>query len=380
MHAISKDDDLGNRLKLVHCNLPPSTLQLLLTRFPSAGAVLDASTSQLKKACLSDNQISKIQKPREEDIERDLAWLDHTDHGILFYDDAAYPQQLREINDPPYALFYIGDIDYLQQTQLAMVGSRTPTAAGRQIAEDFAHHLSNAGITITSGLAHGIDAACHRGALKGIAGSVAVVANGLHTIYPKANTKLAEAISKNGCLISESPIGADPHKGLFPRRNRIISGLSIGTLVTEAAINSGSLTTTRHAIEQGREVFAIPGSIHNPLAKGCHSLIKSGAKLVETASDILEELLPLVNFRPISHTSVAATTHLPNEKQVDGLDSSYQTLVKHIEFEPVGIDELVERSNLNASEIASMLLILELQGQVISHNGLYSRIIDTNAN
>jgi len=380
MLAISKDDDLGNRLKLVHCNLPPSTLQLLLTQFPSAGAVLDASTSQLKKACLTDNQISKIQKPREKDIERDLAWLDHTDHGILFYDDLTYPQQLREINDPPYALFYIGDIDYLQQTQLAMVGSRTPTAAGRQIAKDFAHHLSNAGITITSGLAHGIDAACHRGALKGIAGSVAVVANGLHTIYPKANTKLAEAISKNGCLISESPVGADPHRGLFPRRNRIISGLSIGTLVTEAAVNSGSLITTRHAMEQGREVFAIPGSIHNPLAKGCHSLIKSGAKLVETATDILEELLPLVNSRPIRHTSAAETTQSPNEKQVDGLDSSYQTLVKHIEFEPVGIDELVERSNLNASEIASMLLILELQGQVISQNGLYSRIIDTNAN
>lgn len=261
-----------------------------------------------------------------------------------------------------------------------MVGSRSPTAAGKQIAEDFARHLSGAGLTITSGLAHGIDAASHRGALKGIAGSVAVVANGLHTIYPKANTKLAEAISENGCLITESAVGTEPHKGLFPRRNRIISGLSIGTLVTEAAINSGSLITTRHAMEQGREVFAIPGSIHNPLTKGCHKLIKSGAKLVETASDILEELFPLVNSSSIRHTIDPDTGQSNTYNSNDGLDSSYQTLLKHMEFEPAGIDELVERSNLNVSEIASMLLILELQGLIVSQNGLYSRTTNMSAN
>ncbi|RDH82838.1 MAG: DNA-protecting protein DprA [endosymbiont of Galathealinum brachiosum] len=372
MAALS-DNDLHNRLKLVRCNLPFSIIHQLLDQFSSASDIFDASISQLNKVHLTDAQINRIQGIDNKDIERDLAWLDHADHGILFQDDKNFPQQLLEINDPPYALFYIGDIDYLQQPQLAMVGSRTPTAAGKQIAEDFARHLSNAGLTITSGLAHGIDAACHQGALKGIAGTVAVVANGLHTIYPKANTRLAEAISQNGCLITESPVGTDPHKGLFPRRNRIISGLSIGTLVTEAAVNSGSLITTRHAMEQGREVFAIPGSIHNPLAKGCHKLIKSGAKLVETASDILEELLPLVNSIPIRHTSAAETRQSPENNSLDGLDSSYQTLLKHMEFEPVGIDELVERSHLNASDIASMLLILELKDQVVSQNGLYSR-------
>jgi len=200
-----------------------------------------------------------------------------------------------------------------------------------------------------------------------------VVANGLHTIYPKSNTQLAEAISRNGCLISESSVGTDPHKGLFPRRNRIISGLSIGTLVVEAAVNSGSLITSRHAMEQGREVFAIPGSIHNPLAKGCHQLIKSGAKLVETASDILEELLPLVNSGSIRHTSHLETDPLPEENTSEELDPAYQSLLKHMEFEPAGIDQLVERSNFKASEIASMLLILELQGRVVSQNGLYSR-------
>jgi len=373
----STDDDLHNRLKLIRCNIPPITLHNLLNHFSNAGSLLDASHNQLKNMGLTETQIGRIKTLDTKGITRDLAWLEHNEHGILFYDDAAFPQSLREISDPPYALFYIGDIDYLQQTQLAMVGSRTPTTAGKQIANDFAHHLSNAGLTITSGLAHGIDAASHTGALKGIAGSVAVVANGLHTIYPKANTQLAEAISKNGCIVTESPVGTIPHKGLFPRRNRIISGLSIGTLVTEAAINSGSLITTRHAMEQGREVFAIPGSIHNPLSKGCHRLIKSGAKLVENASDILEELLPLVNSAQIAHTSATENNAIADEKMQNALDSSYQTLLKQMEFEPIGIDELVERGNLNASEIASMLLILELQGYITSQNGLYSRAIDT---
>ena len=378
MAAIS-EDDLHQRLRLVRCNLPPTSLHQLISQFSCAGAIFDASTQQLSNAQLNDSQISRITEQDIKEIDRDLAWLEHSDHGILFYDDANFPKQLLEITDPPYALYFIGDVDYLNNTQLAMVGSRTPTAAGKQIAENFAHHLSDAGLTITSGLAHGIDTACHRGALKGLAGSVAVVANGLHNIYPKANTQLAQEISNNGCLVSESPVGTDPHKGLFPRRNRIISGLSIGTLVTEAAVNSGSLITTRHAMEQGREVFAIPGSIHNPLAKGCHQLIKSGAKLVETVADILEELLPLVNSSSIRHTSAAETTQTNTKKAHDELDSSYQTLLKHMEYEPVAIDELVKRSNLNVSEIASMLLILELQDQVVSQNGLYSRTLN-NAN
>jgi len=369
-------DELSDRLRLVRCMLPPHTVFSLLDTLNTAASVLGASQQQLEKLGLSPAQIDRIQQSDAAPIERDLAWLDKPGHGILFHDEPGYPKQLLEISDPPYALFYIGDIEYLKQPQLAMVGSRSPSAIGIQIAEDFAQHLSQAGLTITSGLAHGIDAASHRGALKGIAGSVAVVANGLHTIYPKNNTRLAEEISRNGCIISESAVGTDPHKGLFPRRNRIISGLSIGTLVTEAAVNSGSLITTKHAMEQGREVFAIPGSIHNPLTKGCHQLIRSGAKLVETASDILEELIPLVNLSPISHTSAPETGSTEENPTGNELDSSYITLLKHMSYEPVGIDELVERSNLSVSEIASMLLILELQGQVVSQNGLYTRTSD----
>lgn len=371
------EEDLRNRLKLVRCNLPPKTLTQLLEVFSQASSIFNANQGQLEKCQLLPAQIQRIQSLRESDIERDLAWLENKGHGILFYDDKGFPGQLLEISDPPYALFYIGDTDYLNQPQLAMVGSRSPTAAGERIAEDFAEHLSQAGLTITSGLAHGIDAASHRGAIKGMAGSVAVVANGLHTIYPKANTQLAEAISENGCIITESAVGTDPQKSLFPRRNRIISGLSIGTLVTEAALNSGSLITTRHAMEQGREVFAIPGSIHNPLSKGCHQLIKSGAKLVESSSDILEELIPLVKSSPISHTSAPVISQDLLDNQATELDASYLTLLKHMEYEAVCIDDLVERSSFDASEVASMLLILELQGQVVSKNGQFCRVSES---
>lgn len=370
-------EELRSRLALIRGNLPPSTLFNLLESFSSTSAIFNASNQQLEDCGLNNEQTSRLQNIQDTDIERDLAWLKNKSHGILFYDDPGYPQQLLEISEPAFALFYIGDPDYLQQPQLAMVGSRSPSASGLQIAEDFAQHLSNSGITITSGLAYGIDAASHKGALKGVAGSVAVVANGLHSIYPKANTQLAQNISLNGCIVSESSIGTEPHKGMFPRRNRIISGLSLGTLVVEAAIKSGSLITSRHAMEQGREVFAVPGSIHNPLSKGCHSLIKSGAKLVEAAADILEELLPLVNPSSIRHTtcqmdSQEKAQRLQAESNIK-LDSCYQDLLKHMGFEPIAIDELVERSNLGASEIASMLLILELQEQVVSQNGLYSR-------
>ena len=364
-------DDINSRLRLHRSQIPWQLLSGLLAQFNSLDAIFDASEQQLEHCQLSQKQITRLQLHRDDEIARDLAWLENDRHGILFSDSPDYPRQLLEISDPPFALYYIGDTDYLHQPQLAMVGSRSASASGLQIAYDFAKHLSAAGITITSGLALGIDAASHRGAIESMAGSVAVVANGLHTIYPKANTQLAAAIADNGCILSEAPIGSEPLKASFPQRNRIISGLSIGTLVVEAALKSGSLITSRHATEQGREVFAIPGSIHNPLAKGCHSLIKSGAKLVESANDILEELFPLVNSSSIRHTSAPETIASGNKCEPEDHDSEYQALLNHMEFEPVAIDELVERSNLKASEIASMLLILELQGQVVSENGLY---------
>lgn len=363
-------DDLPSRLALHRSNLTSQTLYALLDHYGSADAIMSASHHELEQLDLGAETIDRLKNPDHAGIDRDLVWQQKNRHRIICLDDPAYPPQLRNIADPPYLLYAIGDADYLLQPQLAMVGSRTPTAAGKRNAEDFAHHLSSAGLTITSGLARGLDAACHEGALRGIAGSVAVVANGLNKIYPASNTNLAQRIAEQGCIISESPVGTDPHKGLFPKRNRIISGLSIGTLVVEAAKNSGSLITARHAMEQGREVFAIPGSIHNPLARGCHSLIRQGAKLVETAEDILEELLPLVKLASSSHTSAQNSE---TEAQTD-LDPAYKTLLECMEYEPTSIDELVNRSTFNAAEVASMLLILELQGHVVSENGRYSRI------
>jgi len=266
-----------------------------------------------------------------------------------------------------------GDPDYLSQPHLAIVGSRTPTAAGRNAARDFAQHLSNAGITITSGLAHGIDAASHEGALQGIAGTIALVAHGLDIVYPAANQQLALDITQAGAVVSEVPIGTLPARGLFPQRNRIISGLSIGTLVVEAALKSGSLITAKQAIEQNKEIFAIPGSIHNPLARGCHQLIRQGAKLVETADDILEELGCHLK------TPVSSENFTQNNKEIQNdspqtLDPDHQKLLKCLSYEPASIDELVNRSAFSAAEIASMLLIMELEGTVSSQDGRYIQV------
>ncbi|MCW8956752.1 MAG: DNA-processing protein DprA [Gammaproteobacteria bacterium] len=363
-------DQLPDRLALHRSNLPPDTLYKLLDQFGSAAAVLNASASQLEQHLLTPAAIERIQQPDSTGVKRDLAWAEHQDHCIISLDDPRYPEQLKNLSQPPYLLYAIGDTEYLQRPQLAMVGSRNPTAAGRKNAEEFAHHLSNSGITITSGLALGIDGACHLGALEGLAGTVAVVANGLDSIYPTQHTQLARRIAQQGCLITETPVGIAPHKGLFPKRNRIISGLSIGTLVVEAAKNSGSLITARLAMEQGRELFAIPGSIHNPLSRGCHSLIRQGAKLVETTEDILEELIPLVKLASSRHTS----DHIEPPAAENKLDSSYQRLLELMDFEPIAIDELITRSNMSAAEIASMLLILELQNHVVAENGRYCRV------
>lgn len=366
--------DLSDRLALIRANAHPGKLLDLLARFGSARAVLAADRELLKQFNIRNDTIEAIKTPDMAGVERDLAWLEKPGHQIIFMDDEAYPAPLKNIIDPPWMLFAIGDVEYLNQTQLAMVGSRTPTAVGERTALEFARHLSNAGLTITSGLARGIDGACHQGALQGLAGTVAVVANGLNKIYPTSNKELARQISLQGCIITEAPVGTEPHKGLFPRRNRIISGLSVGTLVVEAAKESGSLITARLAMEQGREVFAIPGSIHNPLARGCHSLIRQGAKLVETADDILEELAMLVNRNLSRHTTAPNGEAAHQSVDNTEMDASYQQLLKCMEFEPASIDELVERSQLKAADIASMLLILELRGVVVSQAGRYTRL------
>jgi len=351
-----------------------TTFHDLLNHFGNADAALDASYKQLSAANIKPKAIDALTSQPKPDISADIDWLKEEGHHILTLHDDAYPARLKQLNDAPPLLYVRGDMDYLQQPQLAMVGSRNPTAAGRNTAKDFATHLSNSGITITSGLADGIDGASHEGALLGLAGTIAVVAHGLDIIYPAKHQQLAQKITENGAVVSEMPIGTQPKRGLFPRRNRLISALSLGTLVVEAAQKSGSLITARYAMEQNSEVFAIPGSIHNPMARGCHQLIRQGAKLVETASDILEELnISQLSSPSYPQKSGQNTSENPKDHH-QTLDPDHQKLLKCLAYEPTSIDELVLRSQFNAAEIASMLLILELEGIVVSQNGRYTNI------
>jgi len=310
-----------------------------------------------------------LRAPDWDAVERDLVWLEQQDCHILTLDDEIYPSLLRQLFDAPPVLFLRGDFHQLENPQLAVVGSRNPSIVGKETAYDFSRAMASAGLGITSGLALGIDAAAHRGALAGGGHTIAVFGTGLDRVYPASHRDLAhDIVERGGLLVSEYPPGTAPLPGNFPRRNRIISGLSLGTLVVEAALRSGSLITAKLAVEQGREVFAIPGSIHNPLSRGCHQLIREGAKLVETAQDVLIELAPqLQEALTLSTTKQEESTG----SGVQELDEEYQQLLGCLGDAPCSVDRLVVRSGLTADAVSSMLLLLELQGHVVSTAGGY---------
>ena len=337
----------------------------VLQHFSSPSHIFSASTDQLKKSGLSSKITTQIKQFDWTEIEQDLAWLVNHDCHVMCWNDDDYPALLREIPDPPPVLFIRGDRSLLSSLQIALVGSRNPTPTAAKTAHDFANNLASFGLTVTSGLALGIDYAAHQGALAAKGVTIAVAATGLDRVYPAKHKLLAENIITSGALVSEFPIGTRPQPGYFPRRNRIISGMSLGVLVVEAAIKSGSLVTARHAMEQGRDVFAIPGSIHNPLTKGCHHLIRQGAKLVETAEDVLEELGQMAQIG-------IKKEHAPqNESEVNktSLGADYDILLEKIAFDPTSVDILVQECKFTAEEISSMLLVLELQGYVLSAPG-----------
>ena len=291
-------------------------------------------------------------------------WLQQENHHRIRLGDEAYPELLAGIPGPPERLYVVGDPEILHLPALAIVGSRNPTSGGAQNAFEFARHLGRTGFCIVSGLAQGIDAAAHRGALAARAPTVAFLGHGIDRVYPAVNHDLAREIAQHGALVSEFPLGTAPNRALFPQRNRLISGLSLGTLVVEAARRSGSLITARLAAEQGREVFAIPGSIHNPLTRGCHQLIRQGAKLVEAADDILSELAPLAGH--MLQTVDQSTGSDPSPVEVD---EEYVKLLEAIGHDPVNADELVARSGLTIEQVSSMLLILELEGKIEKLSG-----------
>jgi DNA processing protein len=369
------------------------SLRQLLEHLPSISALVRASPATLRAGGANRCVIDWLQAPDLALIEADLRWLEQPSHHFLPIGSPQYPALLVDLPDAPAGLFVRGDPDALSLPQLAVVGSRNPTAAGTDNARDFAAHLARSGFAITSGLAIGIDAAAHRGALQGGGRTIAVCGTGLDIDYPRANARLASEIASSGALVSEFSLGTPAAKSNFPRRNRIISGLTLGTLVVEAAVQSGSLITARLAAEQGREVFAIPGSIHNPLARGCHRLIRQGAKLVETTDDIFVELEALVSalqatsIEPrvrsrvltrsgeiVSNTSAASKTAEAEVLFAPVLDKEYEILLDALGFEPASVDVLIARTGLKADEVASMLLILELEAHIDAcPGGLYVR-------
>ncbi|WP_217631994.1 DNA-processing protein DprA [Thiohalomonas denitrificans] len=369
MHATDDKEELHYRLALLHApGVGPVTFSDLLGRYGSAVAVFREGREQ---GALG----TYLRGPDWVAVERDLAWSEEPGCRLLLQGEPEYPEQLAVVADAPPVLFVRGDAALLSGPQLSMVGSRNPTPLGAETAREFAHHLAGVGLTVTSGLALGIDAAAHRGALSAEGSTVAVFGTGLDRVYPARHRELAHAIVEAGStLVSEFPPGTAPLPGHFPRRNRIISGLSLGTLVVEAAPRSGSLITARQANEQGREVFAVPGSIHNPLARGCHQLIRDGAKLVETAQDILEELAPqleaIVNTPPASREADKAS-----RESVPELDKEQLELLVCLDHSPTSVDRLVERSGLTPDAVSSMLLLLELQGYVVSVAGGYARTV-----
>jgi len=304
------------------------------------------------------------------DEQQDLDWAASPDHHLIESSSDDFPALLKQIPGAPQRLYVIGNLDALHLPSLAIVGSRNPTEQGRQNAYEFAKHLGHSGFCIVSGLAQGIDTAAHVGALDGGAMTVAFLGHGIDQIYPAANSKLAGRIAAQGAICSEFPLGAQPRREHFPQRNRLISGLSLGTLVVEAARRSGSLISARLAAEQGREIFAIPGSIHNPMSRGCHQLIRQGAKLVESAADIVSELGPLAGHLMQTPDEPAASFESVSEQ-----DTDYEMLLHIMGFDPATTDELAARSGLTIDQVSSMLLILELEGKIEAHaGGRYSRL------
>ena len=299
------------------------------------------------------------------EIQPTLEWLEQPQNHLITLADEDYPQPLLQTADPPPLFYLKGRRELLGSRFFAIVGSRNATPQGVINARDFAKNLSDSGFCIVSGMATGIDAAAHRGGLNGAASSLAVVGTGLDTIYPVGNHKLAHELAENGALITEFPLGTPPKAQNFPRRNRIISGLSAGCLVVEAALRSGSLITARLSAEQGREVFAIPGSIHSPHSKGCHALIKQGVKLVECAEDILTEFNW---YGTIPAPLKSAGTALP-------IQETDNVLLTALGFDPVDIDTLAARSGLTSQNVCAMLLRMELDGHVaLLPGGMYQRI------
>jgi DNA processing protein len=366
---MTPDPGLASWLQLTLTpGLGAATIRNLLSQFGLPENVLAARRAELARFASAEALQALGSDAVARSVEQALAWLEEPGNSVVTLSDPSYPRLLLEIPDPPALLYCRGRTELLSRPALAVVGSRNATAQGTSNAEQFARSFSSAGLTIVSGLAQGIDAAAHRGGLAAAGSTIAVLGTGVDKPYPIANAALADEIAERGLLISEFALGTKAFAYNFPRRNRMISGLAQGCLVVEAALASGSLITARSAAEQGREVFAVPGSIHSPLSKGCHSLIKAGAKLVESAQDVLSELAA---FR----RSGFASTRLPGETAPQNPGGADEPLLAYMGFDPVDVDSICARAGLPPEQVSADLLRLELDGRVaVLPGGLYQRL------
>lgn len=354
----------------------PKTFAALNAAFPDVAEIFAKPGRLQSKFSLSPQTLAYLNTPDWQRVEQHLAWqATSTDHHILTLPDPDYPKALREIPDPPPVLFVAGDVTLLNDPLLAMVGSRRMSAYGKDNAFHFAKHLTESGLGIVSGLATGIDTQAHQGALAARYGrTIAVLCTGIEQVYPPQNRALAAKIRERGALVSELPLGTPATRQNFPRRNRIITGMSLGVLVIEAALPSGSLISARLALEQGREVFAIPGSIHSPLSKGCHHLLRTGAKLVESSADVLIELKPLLSDTLMRKNIVIESPAVKAQAESVRLEPEYQSLLAHIDYDPTPSDVIIARSQLKPQVVSSMLLMLELDGYIAGAPGGYVRL------
>lgn len=359
--------------------LGPARLRRALAMHRSAGAVVDA----LRRGAvdgIDDNARDWVRQPDDARLAADIEWLADPAHALVTFVDDDFPPLLADVPGAPAALFVVGDVTRLWLPQIAIVGSRSASQAGIANARAFSKAFAEAGFAITSGLALGIDGAAHGAALDAGGMTIAVLGTGPDCIYPRSQHALAARIADGHALVSEFPPGTTARPEFFPRRNRIIAGLALGTLVVEAGVQSGSLITARYATEQGRDVFAIPGSIHNPLARGCHRLIRDGARLVETADDVLSELAPLAGelagrlrerLRVVDPPAVASESAAPATGERDG---DYVRLLDALGDDPAAIDVLADRTGLPVPALSSMLFVLELEGDVVAApGGRYAR-------
>lgn len=380
MHSAHDDEDPIALLHLIAAGGSTEARRTLLEQHASPAVALRAGPSAWRAAGLTDEQASALARSGQLPA-RTLEWLRNPRHHLLGWHDADYPPPLRRSPNPPLALFVAGDPALLWHPSVAVVGSRAPSPVGRENAADFARALAASGLAVASGMAAGIDTAAHEAVLAMHGPTIAVLGTGPDVPYPASNRHLHARIAEAGAIVSEYVPGTRPLAFQFPARNRILAGLALGTVVIEAAERSGALITARLAAESGREVFAVPGSVRNPLARGCHRLIRDGAGLVESASEVIAALAPQATLLAQDLQSRLNAPIHPGQGVSDGLhcgsvagDADYQTLWNALGYDPTAMDQLVERTGLTAAAVSSMLLLMELDGRVASQHGRYFRL------